>query len=293
MSHLLPSALLLFGCVLIGRAETPVPPPLAALAQTERDFAATARKIGMRDSFLQFFSDEAIVFAPDPTNARQRLLKRPAEPFTARQLTWEPRLGDVSMSGDLGWLTGPAALVVPNTPDPGPHHQNYLSVWRRQPSREWRVLIDIGVSTPAIPPFEPGFNRFPMPDRYAGANGRDTGTLDLEKADGALNDRLATRPIGDGYAPALLESSRLHRNEIMPLVGRTAILDWIRSRPARFTGSMLKAESSEAGDLGYSYGSYQIEGKEQARESGHYIRVWQRVADGTWFVIVDVTQPGK
>jgi ketosteroid isomerase-like protein len=166
-----------------------------------------------------------------------------------------------------------------------------LSVWRRQPSGQWRVLIDVGVGTPAVPPFEPGFHRFPMPDRYTGGNDAAAGTRDLGKAERALNDRLATGPLADGYAPALLESSRLHRNEIMPLVGRAVILDWMRSRPARFTGSSIKAQSAAAGDLGYSYGSYQIEGKDKAPETGHYIRVWQRRADGAWFVVVDVTRP--
>ncbi len=291
MSRRLQSALLLFGWVLIGRADTPPPPSLAALAQTERAFAARCREVGIRDSFLQFFSDEAIVFTPDPTNARERLSKRPSVPFAERQLTWEPRLGDVAKSGDLGWLTGPAALLMPDTKDPGPHEENYLSVWRRQPSGQWRVIIDVGVGTPAAPAFEPGFHRFPMPDRYTGANAGDAGTLALAAADRALNGRLAAGPMAEGYAPVLLGSSRLHRNEIMPLVGRTAILDWMRSRPARFTGVSVKAESAGTGDLGYSYGSYQVAEKDKAPESGHYVRLWQRRDDGTWFVVVDVTRP--
>jgi len=284
-------ALLFFGWALIGLSDTAPPPSLAALAQTEREFAARCREVGIRDSFLQFFSDEAIVFTPDPTNARERLSKRPSVPFAARQLTWEPRLGDTARGGDLGWLTGPAALLMPDTEDPGPHQENYLSVWRRQPSGQWRVLIDVGVGTPAVPAFEPGFHRFPMPDRYTRDGGGDTGTPTLVAADRALNERLAAGSMADGYAPALLDASRLHRNEMMPLVGRTAILDWMRSRPARITGTSIKAESAATGELGYAYGSYQRTEKDKAPESGHYVRVWERRADGAWFIVVDVTRP--
>jgi ketosteroid isomerase-like protein len=283
------AGLLLLGCALAGEAQTPVPPALATMAQEERDFAAACRKVGLRDSFLQFFADDALLFTPDPVNAKERLSKRPARPFSEVQLTWEPRLGDVASSGELGWLTGPSSLLVPNTPEPGPHAQNYLSVWRRQPSGEWRVIIDVGVGTPSAPPFEPGFHRVAMPDRYAGGGGRQAGTASLDAADRALNDR-AAKSMADGYGPALSASSRFHREGILPLVGQTAIVAWLRARPVRFSGSTQKAESAEGGDFGYTYGAYRLEGGD-APESGSYIRVWQRRADGNWFVVADVTQP--
>jgi len=101
-------ALVLFGSVLVASADSSIPPALEKMVQTERDFAAACRKVGLRDSFLQFFADEALFFVPEPVRAKEGLSKRPSEPFAARQLTWEPRLGDVAASGDLGWLTGPS-----------------------------------------------------------------------------------------------------------------------------------------------------------------------------------------
>jgi len=280
-------ALLLFGCVLAVRADTSVPPTLAAMAQTERDFAAACRRVGMRDSFLQYFADDALFFVPEPVNAKELLSKRPAEPFAARQLTWEPRLGDVSSSGDLGWLTGPSELVVPAAPEPGPRHQVYLSVWRRQPTGDWRVIIDVGVATPSAAPFAPGFQRFAMSDRFAKGGGRVAATASLEAADRALNERASSKSIADGYAPALLNSSRLHRDDILPIVGQEKIVEWLRAQPGKFSASTTKAEAAEAGDFGYTYGSYKIDGSETPK-TGSYIRLWERRADGTWFVAVDV-----
>src|SRR5262245_36859631 len=137
--------------VLLGAVDAPVPPALAAMAQTERDFAAECRKVGMRDSFLRYFADEALFFVPQPVNEKEALSKRPSVPFAQRQLTWEPRLGDVASSGDLGWLTGPSELLVPDPskPNAGPQNQTYLSVWRKPPSGDWRVIIDIGVAEPS------------------------------------------------------------------------------------------------------------------------------------------------
>ena len=49
------------------------------------------------------------------------------------------------------------------------------------------------------------------------------------------------------------------------------------------------ADAAEAGDIGYSYGTYALKG--DAVESGAYIRVWTRDGAGRWLVVADVTQP--
>ena len=69
------------------------------------------------------------------------------------ELHWEPRLGDVAASGDLGYLTGPAEYVMPGKPNT---YTCYFSVWKRQPDGEFRVILDIGVPTPEKTPFAPG-----------------------------------------------------------------------------------------------------------------------------------------
>jgi ketosteroid isomerase-like protein len=280
-------ALVLFGFVLVASGDTSIPPALEKMAQTERDFAAACRKVGLRDSFLQFFADEALFFVPEPVRAKEGLSKRPSEPFAARQLTWEPRLGDIAASGELGWLTGPSSLLVPSAPKPGPNHQVYLSTWRKQPSGEWRVIIDIGVSTPSAAPFAPGFQRFAMPDRYTKGGGPKAAAASLEAADQAVNERAATSSMVDGYGPALLDSSRLHRDDIFPIVGRAKIVEWLRAQPGKFSASTTKAEAAEAGDFGYSYGSFKTEGADKPK-TGSYVRMWERRADGTWFIAVDV-----
>ena len=294
MTHRRRAALALFGLVLLGAASTSVTPALSTLVQTERDFAATCRKIGMRDSFLQFFADDALFFVPDPVNAKEQLSKRPSVPFAQRQLTWEPRLGDVASSGELGWLTGPSQMLIPDAakPNASPQNQVYLSVWRKQSSGDWKVIIDIGVAQPSEAPFAPGFQRFAMPDRYTAAGtgpaGKADATSKLEAADKALNER-AAKSLADGYAPAVLDWSRLHRDDIPPVVGRAAIQQYFRSQPGGFTGTFAKAEAAESGDFGYTYGSYKMNGdKPDKPRSGPYVRMWERRADGAWFLAVEV-----
>ena len=91
-----------------------IPPDLAAMADTERQFAKTATVKGWRDAFLEFFADDALALGREITAAKDGLRKQPSTPFSEFELVWEPRLGDVAASGDLGWLTGPEHIDQPH-----------------------------------------------------------------------------------------------------------------------------------------------------------------------------------
>jgi hypothetical protein len=66
-----------------GLAQVLIPPDLAAMADTEREFAKAATVKGWRDAFLEFFADDAIAFGPQVTLAKDRLRKQPSTPFSS------------------------------------------------------------------------------------------------------------------------------------------------------------------------------------------------------------------
>jgi ketosteroid isomerase-like protein len=80
------------------------------------------------------------------------------------------------------------------------------------------------------------------------------------------------------------------------VVGRDAIRRHMQgafSDPAvQLRWEPTKAEVSSAGDMGYTYGRWQIvardsAGAEQERARGKYITVWKRAPTGEWKVAVD------
>ena len=68
-----------------------IPADLQALVDTERDFARTATVKGLRDSFLDYFADDAIALVPAPESAKTRLRAQPSQPFSELEIVWEPR----------------------------------------------------------------------------------------------------------------------------------------------------------------------------------------------------------
>src|SRR6187551_2174765 len=78
-----------------GLAQEALPPALREMVDAEREFARTAKAKGIRDSFLEYFADDAIAFTPGATSAKARLAKQEPFPFAVHELVWEPRMGDV------------------------------------------------------------------------------------------------------------------------------------------------------------------------------------------------------
>ncbi len=54
------------------------------------------------------------------------------------------------------------------------------------------------------------------------------------------------------------------------------------------------AEVAQSGDLGYTYGSYELKETSNSNattEKGYYARVWKRGANDQWQVMLDTTSP--
>jgi ketosteroid isomerase-like protein len=284
--------LVLASCTVIGAAQTPAPDtPLTPMADTERAFAARAAEVGWKQAFLEYFAADAIGFEAGAAGlARDQIAAQP-DPPKGFSLVWEPRYGDISSSGELGYLTGPAASQSPSRPT---RHQVYASVWKKQRDGDYKVVLDVGIATPGAAPFAPGLVRAPNPNRFSGDY--DDRTPPLRAADGVLNAALR---LGQerGYRGRLAPRARLHRTGLMPLVGEERILAWLATQPALSLGDTRYSESARSGDLGYTWGTYQIvrgparAGGPRRIEEGFYVRVWTRERTGQWQVALDVLQP--
>lgn len=281
-----------------------LPPALDSLVEAERAFARAAVQNGIRDSFLEYFADDALALTPEPQPAKDRLRTRPARPFSELELTWEPRTGDVAAAGDLGWLTGPSTFIDHTASPPRVQHGNYLSIWRRQPDGQWRVFLDVGCQVPQVPEFADGFTRLGLADRWTGGD-RETATEGPTAADRALNASLARDGVAAAYGAVLAANARLHRQGRLPLVGREAIVAWIERDAASpsppdgrrhdpvggASAETTAAAAAASGDLGYSYGTYDLRGT--PAERGAYVRVWARDAGGRWWLMAEVTDPAS
>ena len=273
---------------LTGAAQSTIPPALEKMADTERAFAKRAQETTVRDAFIEFFSDESISFEPDPIPARESLRKQTRPQPAGFQLLWEPRLGDIAASGDLGYLTGPSETIIPGQP---PRYGNYFSVWKRQANGEYRVILDVGGGTPEKPNYAPGFTRATPLPAWKGTEPKATSESSLLAADKAFASAIATKGASAAYAGVMHPDARLQRTGFVPAPNRQAAVEWLTAHVKDWSTEPMKAETATSGDLGYTWGKYSVTPTDRAAYTGYYVRVWTRKADGSWQLVYEVTTP--
>jgi ketosteroid isomerase-like protein len=262
-----------------------LPSDQVALVNAERAFAKLAVERGMRESFLSYFDDAAIAFNPHPGVAKDGLRKNPVETLPLNYtLNWTPTYGDISLAGDMGYNTGPARLDRKTPVNTPPRHMVFFSVWKKRSVGDWKVVIDVGVEVPSPlaaldAPFQPA-RPISANDRYA--------RVDVEKERSGLLQLEKNLNRAGKVENYLDETVRLNRAGALPLTGKKAVDGWLAAQGKR-TDEPGYADVAVSGDLGYSYGSFEINGN--ASMKGYYVRVWRRDAANEWKIVFEVLSP--
>ena len=267
-----------------------IPSTLAEMANAERAFAKMASDQSIRDAFLEYFADESVNFNPTPGPARQRL-KDNANAFPpGMKLLWEPRVGDVAASGDMGYLTGPTEMSAPGRPA---GYGNYFSVWKRQANGKYRVILDIGASQPEKLVFADGFVRSAAVATYKGKDTKAAAEASLLAADKSFGADIAAKGAAAAYLQTMHEAGRLHRSGYLSMTSAKAASEWMAAHVKAMASEPGKSETAASGDLGYTWGTFTMTSSNDQAYKGYYIRVWTRRADGQWRVVADITEPSR
>jgi ketosteroid isomerase-like protein len=116
---------------------------LAELAgQVRATEIAFAKTLADRDvkAFTRMIAPDAIWLADVPLRGPEAVLTRWQKYFDAPQapFSWAPELVEVQDGGKLALSTGPVTDAA------GKQVGTYTSIWRREPSGEWRLIFDRG-----------------------------------------------------------------------------------------------------------------------------------------------------
>src|SRR2546421_1237056 len=255
-----------------------------ALVEMEHAFAKAAATKGTRDAFLEFLADDGIIFQPGPVNGKKFWTERPSRKGL---LSWEPIFADVSRAGDLGYTTGPWKFR-PNGPDDQPVAVGqYFTIWKKQRDGSWKAVLDRGVSSEIS--FATKLLLFPVHDessvgdtKFDLSRGR-AALLKLEEEFSTLSARKGATAAFDSYLASYV---RMLRQNIAPIVGKENALVFISGNSGTLTWRPAMADVSASGDLGYTYGAFDLKRGDLVIEHGSYVRVWKKQR-----VVFDVMSP--
>ncbi len=293
-SRLAAAARLLALAAIVGCASAPAETrqaPLTTLVDAERAFAAAAVAEGTREAFLRHAADDALIFTPAPIRVDDYWGPRP--PRSGTVLHWYPSVAHASLSGDLGFTTGPYE-TRPASGGVATGHGWYVTVWRNEGSG-WRFVADIGTPNPA-PETPPAPWTAPR-STISLAEPTDAPTDDealgaLRAADQAFATMAAERGFATALSRSAAEGVRLHRPGIAPIVGREDVAVVTDTISRRYSAAPREAHAARRGDLGYTVGEYRLadESGNGRHESGWYLRIWTREG-GAWRILLDVVSP--
>jgi ketosteroid isomerase-like protein len=267
---------------------------LRSLVDSEKAFSSMSKEKGIREAFLAYLADDAVVFRPKPVPGRKIYEDAPAD--SSLILTWEPAFAEVSAAGDLGYTTGPYEIRDRISPEKPLRHGHYISVWERQGNWQWKVVFDGGIrhSDPGSRPGEVATRsekirtwRGTKLDRIQGR----TALIDLERAFAA---QALKAGIVEAYLAFADNDIRVYRDNSLPTTGKKAWLKDLSMTTAKWTWDPLDGAASSTGDLGYIYGIGDLTGgaaENASPESSSYMRIWRRSSGGQWRIVLDLAVP--
>lgn len=256
------------------------------VVEAERAFAADGRTMGVKRSFLKHMADDAIVFGPDPVNAKEFYTAKPED--WSPKLVWWPTVAAIARSADLGFTMGPFELD-------GQRRGHFFTVWKKQADGSWKWVYDGGQENDAsraradgkVDTFRIGLPTVSgdqyRPEKMA-TYATEGAMSDLEGAEIDLA-RNARNDAHDAYDDYLADDAIVMGSANAPAMDEAAVDAEIQTRPQRITFARLGGGISRAGDFAWSYGDANwAKGGEKHR--AHYVRVWQKRSNG-WKIIFD------
>jgi ketosteroid isomerase-like protein len=282
--------------MLIGTAVAPAQKasPLSTLVTAELSFARTSDERGMDSAFIAFLAADAVIFRPHPVNGQDWFRSHSAPPIL---LTWTPGFAEVSVTGELGYTTGPwMARAKGDTAAPAAYG-DFVTIWKKK-GDAWKVKLDLGISHPApvraahldLPADKGGPSVLVRPD--SGFMATEWSKL-REREKGAFGDSLHPVPASN-FIPLLGAGVRILRPGHLPIVGSDSVRGFLNAQSGRFFRSSLGGEISRGADLGYTYGAFRSRGKDQVNAAeGYYLTIWKKEGKGDWKIALDLQAGGK
>lgn len=257
-----------------------------SLVSAEKDFAKAVAKNGDKDAFLEYSLGSALVFRPNPVNAKTFYTNKAN---SENEISWTPNLAKVSRSGDLGFSTGPYEIGATKK-----KYGQYLSIWKSE-NGKWKLAIDLGTEsnkplTKITPQFvEPKDHVAP---KFLNEKEVKAGKEIILTTEKTLNTLLKTHGIA-AFGGFLTNDARLLFPGNEAIEGKGKIVAFYNSMVSKISLKTTGVDKAIGSDLAYTYGVATIDYKADLRESFNYVFVYEKAADASWNLIVQAFVPAE
>lgn len=253
--------------------------PAQKIYETERAFEKMVAEKGMNAGFVEFMAPDGVMFFPQPENARAIYSSRPPSPAA---LTWNPILIDVASNGILAYSIGNSVFRPKGKDDATSYSGHYISVWVRQPSGEYRAVLDTGINheAPAT-----------VATQWRSGTPGEGNPKGISAADSSSSFYVtAAENLRKAYKDYLASDAIIMRDGAAPYVGKDAANKYFSSLKGKMNFAKRRS-FLESVDLAYVHSGYTlVSDSGTTLERGNFVHVWKLIG-GRWQIVAEVLIP--
>lgn len=244
---------------------------LEKLVNTEKAFAKTALEKSVKQAFLEFLSDDGLIFQPNATNAQKFWQARPE---SKALLAWNPVWADISMNGQIGYTTGDWDFRPKGKDDTPVAFGQYITIWKLQADGEFKAILDIGVSHDKPEKVETAWK----------SPKEKTQKKNPKQKELKNPPSLKTNELNKFFAADI----RMYRDGKFPFIGTKYAKTEIQKENKLLKQSNILKEKCESSDgFRYCYGEIERIKKDNSTEKGNSVQIW-KFRNGYWRLVLDI-----
>ena len=139
-----------FGSSVVAFAQVDIDAERKKLLDMDYEFARTSVKKGPSAAFYLYLADNAMQLPEGSLPIYGRTAIYETMKGDHYDLLWTPVKAEVARSGELGWTWGKYVVVVRKDDETETKlYGKYLNIWRKQTDGKWKVIVDMGNSSPS------------------------------------------------------------------------------------------------------------------------------------------------
>lgn len=262
---------------------------LKDVTEAEENFQKQVTRRGVKDGFLSAVDADAVVFRPNPVNAKEYFDKSSKIPG---KLTWTPKVVRMSANGDLAFTAGPYVLKSEDKNDDDNVFGEYVSIWRKDINNQFKLIVNLTTEHPE-PETEQVANLkdpdFSKQSKTAAVKDPFIGKNFIMANDKVFNSALDISSLS-AYKEFLAPEGRYYFPGFEPMVGQDKILKFINNQAISISAETVSAARSTSGDLAYSYGTAKIK-KGGLTNQYNYVRIWEIDNSKKWNILLEIFSP--
>jgi len=250
----------------------------------EKDYNRVISQKGMRDGSLAVMEPDAIVFKPEPVNAKNYYTA--SEKIPGKFIS-TPKIARISANGDLAFTAGSYTMKDGGSDDTD--YGEYLSIWRTDLYGKLKLLFNINLQHPE--PKQTQIVDFKDPAAAPHAVSKDpfNGRNIITTTDKLFNTSLGFSSLS-AYKEFLTLDGRYYFPGFEPIIGQDKILQFIGNQAISIEALNTGSGRAISSDLAYSYGKAKIK-KGEITNNYNYIRIWEPDQAHKWNILVEIFSP--